>query len=150
MKKTRKWINLFYVVMAYELKCWIWIDPFEYISLNVGWSFSIFFRCYFSDESSVRQAHREVVKIKIWIFPTGLEVHLEDIFWVYKNCAKILCWAEQSGTQFFSLSNLLVFLTLFEALCLHLSDIWWSSLDILDDFKLISRTVFFCLGEINK
>ena len=28
-------------------------------------------------------------------------------------------------------------------------DIWWSSLDIMDDFKLISRTVIFRLGEIN-
>ena len=28
-------------------------------------------------------------------------------------------------------------------------DIWWSSLDIMDDFKLISRTVIFHLGEIN-
>ena len=106
--KKRKWLNLFYVVMAYELKCWIWIDPFEYISLKVGWSFSIFFRCYFSDESSVRQAHREVVKIKIWIFPTGLEVHLEDMFWCYKLFAEILSWPKLSGTQFFSLSNLVV------------------------------------------
>ena len=29
-------------------------------------------------------------------------------------------------------------------------DIWWSSLDIMDDFKLISRTVFLRFGEINK
>ena len=28
-------------------------------------------------------------------------------------------------------------------------DIWWSSLDIMDDLKLISRTVIFRLGEIN-
>ena len=28
-------------------------------------------------------------------------------------------------------------------------DIWWSSLDITDDFKLISRTVIFRLSEIN-
>ena len=28
-------------------------------------------------------------------------------------------------------------------------DIWWSSLDIMDDFKLISRTAIFHLGEIN-
>ena len=34
-----------------------------------------------SGEISDRQAQREVVKIKkIWIFPTGLEVHLEDMF----------------------------------------------------------------------
>ena len=29
-------------------------------------------------------------------------------------------------------------------------DIWWSSLDIMDDFKLISRTAIFRFGEINK
>ena len=28
-------------------------------------------------------------------------------------------------------------------------DIWWSILDIMDDFKLISRMVIFHLGEIN-
>ena len=33
-----------------------------------------------SGNFSARQAQREVVKIKIWIFPTGLEVHLEDMF----------------------------------------------------------------------
>ena len=29
-------------------------------------------------------------------------------------------------------------------------DIWWSSLDISNDFKAISRIVFFRFGEINK
>jgi hypothetical protein len=36
---------------------------------------------YLSGEFSVRQAQSKVIKIKkIWIFPTGLEVHLEDMF----------------------------------------------------------------------
>ena len=29
-------------------------------------------------------------------------------------------------------------------------DIWWSSLDIVDDFKFISRTAFFHFGEIKE
>ena len=33
-----------------------------------------------SSELGARQAQREVVKIKKMIFPTGLEVHLEDMF----------------------------------------------------------------------
>ena len=28
-------------------------------------------------------------------------------------------------------------------------DTWWSTLDIMNDFKLISRTVIFRFGEIN-
>ena len=33
-----------------------------------------------SSELGARQAQREVVKIFFLIFPTGLEVHLEDMF----------------------------------------------------------------------
>ena len=82
------------------------------------------------------------------IFPTGLQVHLEDMFWVYKLFAEILSWAEQSGTQFFSLSNLLIVSKTCLAICIQLFDIWWSSLDIINDFKAISRMVFFRFGEI--
>ena len=35
-------------------------------------------------------------------------------------------------------------------ICFQLFDIWWSSLDTINDFKAISRIVFFCFGEINK
>ena len=36
------------------------------------------------------------------------------------------------------------------AIPFQLFDIWWSSLDKINDFKAISRTVFFHFGEINK
>ena len=71
---------------------------------------------------------------KILIFPTGLQVHIEDMFWVYKLFAEILSWAEQSSTQFFRRSNLLVVSSSCAALCFQLFDIWWSSLDIIIDF----------------
>ena len=104
-----------------------------------------------SDPFWVRQAQREVVKIKkILIFPTGLQVHLEDMFWVYKLFAEILSWAEQSGTQFFRRSNLLVVSSSCAALFFQHFDIWWWSLNILNDFKAISKTGFFRFGEINK
>ena len=90
------------------------------------------------------QAQREIKKN---IFPTWLEVHLKDMFWVEKVFAEILPWAEQSGTQFFSLSNLLVILSLCAALFFQLFDIWWSSLDILNDLKAISKIGFFHFGK---
>ena len=88
--------------------------------------------------------------LKIWIFSTGLQVHLEHIFWVLKLFVKFLSWAEQSGTQFFRLSNLLLVYKSGPANSIQIFDIWWLSLDINDDFKLISRTSFFRFGEINK
>ena len=64
--------------------------------------------------------------------------------------SKILPWAEQSGTQIFSLSNLLVVSSSCAALFFQHFDIWWSTLGIIDNFKAISRTVFFHFGEIDK
>ena len=64
-----------------------------------------------SGEFWLPQPQGEVVKIYFLILPTGLQVHLEDMFWVYKLFAEILSWAEQSGTQFFKKSNLLVVLS---------------------------------------
>ena len=93
-------------------------------------------------------AMRKVVKMKKKIFPAGLQVHLEDMFWVYKLFAEILSWAEQSGTQFFRGSNLLLVWSSCAAIRFQLFDIWWSSLDKIDDFKAISRVVFFRFGEI--
>ena len=36
------------------------------------------------------------------------------------------------------------------ATSIQILDTWWSSLDIMNDFKLISRMAFFRFGEINK
>ena len=53
-------------------------------------------------------------------------------------------------TQFFRRTNSLVVYNCGPATSILIIDIWRSSLDIMDDFKLISRTVFFRFGEINK
>ena len=53
-------------------------------------------------------------------------------------------------TQFFSLSNLLIVLKTCPAIHFQLFDIWWSSLDIIIDFKGIFGIVIFHFGEINK
>ena len=68
-----------------------------------------------------------------------------------KFFGEILSWAEQSGTQFFRRSNLLP--RSLEFVCddpFQLFDIWWSSLDKLNDFKAISRITFFRFCDINK
>ena len=87
-------------------------------------------------------------KNKILIFPTGLQVHIEDMFWYYKLFAEILSWAEQSGTQFFRRSNSLVVSSLCAAICFQLFDIWWSSLDKTNDFQAISRIAFYRYEQI--
>ena len=91
-----------------------------------------------------------VIRIKKMIFSTRLEVHLDILFWVQKVSAEILAWAKQSGTQFFSVSNLLIVSKTWLAIRFQFFDIWWSSLDMINDFKAISRIVFFCFGEINR
>ena len=70
------------------------------------------------------------------------------MFWYYKLFAKILSWAEQSDSQFYSLSDLLLVSSLCTAIPFQLFDIWWLSLDKMNDFKAISRIVFFRFGEI--
>ena len=112
----------------------------------VGWLLS--FISNLSSELGATQAQREVVKIKkfdfsywAWSTPWGHVLSLKSFCWK-------LSWAEQSGTQFFSLSNLLVVSSSCAALCFQLFDIWWSTLDILNDFKAISRIGFFRFGEI--
>ena len=72
------------------------------------------------------------------------------MFWVKNFFAEILPWAEQSGTQFFSLSNLLVVSKACATIRFQLFDIWWSSLDVINDFKAISKIAFFRFGEINR
>ena len=81
-----------------------------------------------------KQAQREVVKITnldfsywAWITPWG---HILSL----KNFRQILVmsWAIRPA-------NLIQIL-----------DIWWSSLDIMDDFRVIFRMAFFCFSEINK
>ena len=67
-----------------------------------------------------------------------------------KTFVKFLSWDEKSGTQFFRSSNLPVDYKSGQTTSIQIIDIWWSSLVIMDDFKLISRPVFFRLGEINK
>ena len=89
-------------------------------------------------------------KYIFFLLSPGLEVHLEDMFWIYKLFAEILSWAEQSGTQFFRGSNLLLVWSSCATIRFQLFDIWWSSLDKMNDFKAISRIVFFRFGEINK
>ena len=76
-----------------SLKSWIYKEEMPYVySLSKG--------------LSAGQAQSKVEKIKKYVFPTWLEVHLEDIFWAKKLFAEIQSWAEQSGTQFFSWSSL--------------------------------------------
>ena len=103
-----------------------------------------------SSEFWARQAQREVVKIKnldfsywAWSTPWG---HVLSLKKFCRNPA--LSWAISYSVfqpvKFAStLQKLLA--TFFQIL-----DIWWSSLDIMDGFKLISRTVFLFFGEINK
>ena len=103
-----------------------------------------------SSEFWARQAQREVVKIKnldfsywAWSTPWGHVLSLKSFC---RNPA--LSWAIRYSVfqpvKFAStLQKLLA--TFFQIL-----DIWWSSLDIMDGFKLISRTVFLFFGEINK
>ena len=62
----------------------------------------------------------------------------------------VLSWAEQSGTQFFSLSNFPIVYKSGSAISIQILDIWWATLDIMDDFKLISRMMYFRFGEIKK
>ena len=58
---------------------------------------------------------------------------------------------EQSGTQFFSLTNLIEVYKSGPANSIQILDIWWSSLGIMDDFKRISipEWHFSVFGEIN-
>ena len=102
-------------------------------------------RCVLSGEFSARQAQREVVEIK----------NLEFSYWAWITpwghfFAEILSWAEQPGTQFFSLSNLVQVSSSCAAISFQLFDIRWSSLDIVNDSKAISRIGFFRFGEINR
>ena len=66
-----------------------------------------------------------------------------------KLFTEILPWAEQSCTQFFRRSNLLVVSSSCAAIHFQLFDIWWSSLDKVNDFKAVCRIAFFRFGEIN-
>ena len=84
-----------------------------------------------------------------WFFLLGLKYTLRTCF-EFKNFAEILSWAEQSGTQVFSLSNLVLVSDSCAAIPFQLFDIWWSSLDIINYFKAISSIGFFCFGEINR
>ena len=68
------------------------------------------------------------------------------MFWDKNFFAEILSWAEQSGTQFFSLSNLLLVLSSSAAIHFQLFDISWSSFDKINDFKAISRAAFFSIS----
>ena len=77
--------------------------------------------------------------------PLGFEYTMRTCF-ESKNFFKFLPWAEQSATQLFSLSSL----TKTAGYFFQFLDIWWSSLDVMDDFNVISRMVIFHFGEINK
>ena len=95
-------------------------------------------------------ARREVVKIQnpdffYWAWSTPWGYVLSQIFFV-----EILSWAEQWGIQFFSLSNLQIISKTCLAIRFQLFDIWWSNLDISNDFKAISRIIFFRFGEIKQ
>ena len=78
-------------------------------------------------------------KKKIWIFPTGLEVHLESKFFLLKSCTELsnqvlsfsvcqICQQFQKGVR--------------ESV-FNFFDIRWSRLNRINDFKAISRTAFF-------
>ena len=65
-----------------------------------------------------------------------------------KGFVEILSWAEQSGTQFFSMSKLVIVSSSSAAQWFQFFDIWWSSFDIMNDVWAIFRKVFFRLVEI--
>ena len=78
-------------------------------------------------------------------------------FWVGPAQSKVLkinffdfsCWASSTPWgQFFRRSNLLVVWSSCATIHFQLFDIWWSSLDKINDFRAISRMVFFRFGEI--
>ena len=71
----------------------------------------------------------------------------ESNFFLSKSCPEL---SNQVHTQFFRRSNLLEVWSLCATIGFQLFDIWWSSLDKINDFKAISRMVFFRFGEINK
>ena len=87
---------------------------------------------------------------KSWFFLLGLKYTFRTCFdTMNKLFAEILYWAEKSGTQFFSLSNLHIVSNACATIRFQLFDIWWSSLNKINDFKAISRMEFFCFGEKN-
>ena len=97
-----------------------------------------------SSEFWARLSQREVVKIKnldfsywTWSTPWGHDLSLKTFF--PKSCTEL----SNQVLSFFSLSNLLVVSSSCAALFFQYFDIWWSSLDIMDDCKLISRTETF-------
>ena len=87
-------------------------------------------------------------KSKIRIFPTGLEGATWGHVLSLKTFCRILVlgW----GMPIFSWPNLLVVFKMCAAICFQLFDIWLSSLDIINDFKPISRIAFFHFCEINR
>ena len=97
-----------------------------------------------------RQAQREVVKIFFfdfsywaWSAPWG---HVLSLKTFCRN--PVLSWAIRYSV--FQPVKFVTSLSSCAALPFQLFDIWWSSLDKINDFKAISRMVFFRFGEINK
>ena len=87
-----------------------------------------------SGQFSARQAWRHVLSLKRF---------------------KRFCWNPVLSWEIkYSVFQPIKFVSSFQKLCLTIHfqffDIWWSSLDIINDFKAISRMVFFRFGEINK
>ena len=92
----------------------------------------------------------EVVKIKnpdfsywAWSTPWG---HVLSLKTFCRN--PVLSWAIRYSV--FQPVKFVTSLSSCAALCFQLFDIWWSSLDKMNDFKAISRMAFFRFGEINR
>ena len=103
-----------------------------------------------SGEFSATQAQSKVLKIKnldfsywAWSTPWG---HVLSLKTFCRN--PVLSWAIRYSV--FQPVKFVTSLSSCAPLPFQLFDIWWSSLDKINDFKAISRIGFFRFGEINK
>ena len=101
-----------------------------------------------SGESSASRAKSDLVKIQnlffsywAWSSPWGHVLSLKTFRQI-----PVLSWAIRYSV--FQPVNSLIVSKTGLAIRIQLFDIWWSSLDINNDFKAISRTAFFRFGEI--
>ena len=124
----------------------IWLVPSSKSHRGISNSFILVKSThYLSGEFSVRQAQREVVKLK------NLDFYYWACFESKKLFAEILSWVEQSCM--YSVFQFVKFVSSFKSVCDHPFSTFWHLMVkfvYYRFFKATSRVAFFRFDEINK